>query len=377
MQELNTPEDSSRRFRSSQICVNFLSIAKSSEGSKKMQGGRGGRDPFFNFGGDPFGGFGGFGGPRSLLSNFFGGRDPFDDPFFTRPFGSMFESSLFGPGQSPFMDMHPTGFIEHQAPEPKRQRGPIIEELNSDDEKEEEDSGMKGNPKKHGRSEAEPYVEVPDDEAEQSVRRNPLHLQSMNAYDSAYQRQQQQPQTHSFTFQSSTVTYGGANGAYYTSSKTRRAGSDGIMFEESKEADTASGQASHQVSRGLHNKGHSVMRKLNSDGRADTMQTLHNLNEDELAGFEESWNGKAQKHLPGWSGNFIGHDTIGTGSSGQNRQTDQKGWALPSEHSQWKGRVMPDARDGAGSSRSQHSTRMKGSTDFQDRSSHTQRKRRG
>ncbi|KAE8699872.1 hypothetical protein F3Y22_tig00110569pilonHSYRG00105 [Hibiscus syriacus] len=336
-----------------------------------MQGGRGGRDPFFNFGGDPFGGFGGFGGPRSLLSNFFGGRDPFDDPFFTRPFGGMFESSLFGPGRSPFMDMHPTGFIEHQAPEPKRPRGPIIEELNSDDEKEEADGGMKGNPRKHGRSEAEPYVEVPDDEAEQSVRRN-RHLQSMNAYNSSYHRQQQQPQTHSFTFQSSTVTYGGANGAYYTSSKTRRTGSDGITFEESKQADTASGQASHRVSRGLHDKGHCVMRKLNSDGRVDTMQTLHNLNE--LTGFEESWNGKAQKHLPGWSGSFIGHDTIGANSSGQNRQAGQKGWALPSTES--KGRVMLDARDGGGPSRSQHSARMKESTDFKDESSRTQGKRR-
>ncbi|PPD86188.1 hypothetical protein GOBAR_DD16853 [Gossypium barbadense] len=325
-----------------------------------MQGGRGGRDPFFNFGGDPFGGdlfggdpfggsggFGGLGGPRNLFSNFFGGRNPFDDPFFTRPFGSMFDSSFFGPGQSPFMDMHPTGFIERQAPEPKRPRGPIIEELNSDDEKEEADTGMKGNPRKHGRSNAEPYVE-----------------------------RQQQPQTSSFVFQSSTVTYGGADGAYHTSSKTRRTGSDGITFEESKEADTTTGQASHRVSRGLHNKGHSVMRKLNSDGRVDTMQTLHNLNEDELPGFEESWKGKAQKRLPGWSGSFIGHDNIGTGSSGQNGQAGRGGWALPStESSQPQGRMMVDARDRSGPLRSQH-TRMKGSADFKDKSSHSQGKRR-
>lgn len=39
---------------------------------------------------------------------------------------------------------------------------------------------------------------------------------------------QPQPQGQSFTFQSSTVTYGGANGAYYTSSRTRRTGSDGV-----------------------------------------------------------------------------------------------------------------------------------------------------
>ncbi|XP_039058108.1 uncharacterized protein LOC120201590 isoform X1 [Hibiscus syriacus] len=63
-------------------------------------------------------------------------------------------------------------------------------------------------------------------------------------------------------------------------------------------------------------EGHSVMRKLNSDGRVDTIQTLHNLNEDELTCFEESWNGKAQKYLPVWSESFIGHDTIGANSSG-------------------------------------------------------------
>ncbi|XVE57749.1 hypothetical protein DITRI_Ditri04bG0114800 [Diplodiscus trichospermus] len=337
-----------------------------------MQGGRGGRDPFFDFG-DPFAGFGGFGGPRSLLSNFFGGRDPFDDPFFARPFGSMFESSFFGPGQSPFPDMHQTGFIEHQAPEPKRPRGPIIQELNSDAEEEEADKETNENPRKHGRSKGEPYVEVPDDEAGQSEIRN-RHLQNMSAYNSSYHRQQQQPQTQSFTFQSSSVTYGGANGAYYSSSKTRRTGS-GVTFEECKEADTATGQASHRLSRGLHNKGHSVMRQLNSDGRVDTMQTLHNLNEDELAGFEESWNGTAQKHLPGWSGSFNGRDSIGSGLSGQNGQANRGGYALPStERSQQSGREMLDARGRAGPSSGQQSLRMKGSTDFKNKSSHSQGK---
>jgi hypothetical protein len=37
-----------------------------------------------------------------------------------------------------------------------------------------------------------------------------------------------QPQARTFTYQSSTVTYGGINGAYYTTSKTRRSGSDGV-----------------------------------------------------------------------------------------------------------------------------------------------------
>lgn len=135
-----------------------------------MQRGRGGRDPFSDFG-DPFAGFGGFGGGRSLMSSFFGGRDPFDDPFFTRPFsGGMFESSFFGPPTgSPFANMHQNAFIENQPPQPKRSRGPIIEELNSDDEKEQAAEEKNDNSRKHGRSSNGPVVERPEDEAEGEV----------------------------------------------------------------------------------------------------------------------------------------------------------------------------------------------------------------
>lgn len=138
-----------------------------------MQGRRGGRDPFSDFG-DPFGGFGGFGSfgpPRSLISNFFGGRDPFEDPFFTRPLGGMFESSPFGgPAGFPFPpNMQPSGFLTHQPPEPSRGRGPIIEELNSDDENEEAKEVKKDNPRKHSRSENEPFVEHPDGGLEGNV----------------------------------------------------------------------------------------------------------------------------------------------------------------------------------------------------------------
>lgn len=92
------------------------------------------------------------------------------------------------------------------------------------------------------------------------------------------------PQAHSFTYQSSTVTYGGSNGAYYTNSMTKRTGSDGVSknaevfliknklllilsltiivcylgfqlrFEEYKEADSVTGQAAHRLSRGIHDK---------------------------------------------------------------------------------------------------------------------------
>lgn len=39
-----------------------------------------------------------------------------------------------------------------------------------------------------------------------------------------------QPEVNSFTFQSSSVSYGGANGAFYTTSRTRRSGTDGVSL---------------------------------------------------------------------------------------------------------------------------------------------------
>ncbi|CAN8274180.1 unnamed protein product [Cochlearia groenlandica] len=281
-----------------------------------MQGG--GRDPF-NFGGGggfggPFGG-GGFGGPfgggpnngfPNMMSTFFGGRDPFDDPFFTQPFGGgngMMQPGFFGPNMDPFAGMrNPSGFIEnHQPPVQRRSHGPIIEEIDSDDEKEgeEEDKEKKRRLGKHRRSSSEAETE----DARARERRN-RQIQSMNVNAMINNGQQQQPQTRSFSFQSSTVTYGGHNGNYYTSSKTRRTGSDGLTLEESKEANTATREAAHRISRGLHNKGHTVARKLTSDGRVDTTQTLHNLEEDELPGFEQSWSGNATTQLPGLSGSF-------------------------------------------------------------------------
>lgn len=59
-------------------------------------------------------------------------------------------------------------------------------------------------------------------------RRNP-QMQNMNV-NAMVNNGQWQPQTGSYSFQSSTVTYGGQNGNYYTSSKTRRTGSDGVSY---------------------------------------------------------------------------------------------------------------------------------------------------
>lgn len=268
-----------------------------------------GKDDIFESS-NPFGSFGNFGSHRSMISNLFGERDPFDDPFFTRPSNSMFQSSMFGPGG-------PSSVI----PTTNKAKGPVIEELHSDDESEErkEDKNSGDEKVKPSGSSKEPSVEHPDDDDDERAG------MCVNARSDHNRVEGRQPQAQSYSYRK--VTCGGINGAYYTSSQTRRTGSDGVTLEESRAADTTTGQATHRISKGIHDKGHSVTRKLKSDGKVDTMQTLHNLNEDELAGFEEIWKGNADKHLPGW---IEGVNLRGSaGSSGHDRQPVLGGWALP------------------------------------------------
>ncbi|AQK78348.1 glycine-rich protein [Zea mays] len=303
-----------------------------------MQGGRGGRQGLFGFG-DPFVGFGSFGQPGNIMSGFFGGANPFDDPFFTNPFGGMMQPSFSTPFsgmmQPSFMNpfgsmMQPSllgssmfashgnlnggtfgsqthlnqgmsnasGFIQ-QASESSRPKGPIIKELSSDDEDkpedDKEDGKKNGNFRKHPRESREPCVEDPDEEEEEDNKR-PKHRQFGREL-SRSGTSRLQPQT--FMFQSSTIT-----------------------LEESKEADTTTGKATHRISRGIGIKGHSLTRNLNSDGRVNTLQTLHNLNEDELGGFEESWQRNARQNMPGWDTrmNMLGNGNLHTGFRDANQR---------------------------------------------------------
>ncbi|GKA36215.1 hypothetical protein Tco_0722706 [Tanacetum coccineum] len=229
---------------------------------------------------------------RSMTSSIFGGRDPFDDPFFKRPFGSMFEPSIFDT-RSSFDDMPHLNA--------RSSKGLVIEELDSDDE--EDEGGFTS-----GKG---PLIEHPDDEEEvkKDVRVNENH----NRFDGTKPQSQSQSQSQNhFSFKK--VTYGGINGVYYTATTSRKSGSDGVVLEDSKEADKTTGQATHRISKGIHDKGHSVTRKLGTDGKVDTVQTLHNLNEDELTGFEQAWEGNADRQFPGWNYQFNPFETAGSGS---------------------------------------------------------------
>ncbi|MCD9637539.1 hypothetical protein HAX54_020874 [Datura stramonium] len=264
-----------------------------------MQRERGGSDNFNSFS-NPFGG---------IMSSIFGGRDPFDDPFFTRPFPNLSESSM----------LHPTTPSDdfQQVHESNR---PVIQEIDMDDEEEaplepeEEDGDVNGSKKKRDRAYANrnPLIEHPEDQVDDHSKSKSISKDvTRGMKDMKLEGTQSKPQNMSYR----RVTYGGIDGTYYTATTTRRAGSDGRVLEESKQADRTTGQATHRVSRGIHDKGHSLTRKLASDGRVDTMQTLHNLEEDELAGFERTWNGNANMEIPGWKSGSDFHANAGTSSN--------------------------------------------------------------
>ncbi|KAG2326251.1 hypothetical protein Bca52824_008979 [Brassica carinata] len=241
--------------------------------------------------GDPFGGrFGNFGTFRGSL---FGGRDPFDDPFFTRPFEDLLEPNTFI-SSGPSFSNNNSG-----------ERGLTIEELPSDEEEEGKDIGRE----EHTGSENQPSVEHPEDDSDAERK-----IQNVNQRSNFNVKEGAQSRAKTFRHHTSKVTFGGIDGAYYTSSKTRRAGSDGVVVEESREADKTTGEATHRISRGINDKGHSVTRKLNSSGGVESTQTLHNLDEDELSGFEEAWKGNSS---------LATHESIGSDRS-------FGGWLLPS-----------------------------------------------
>ncbi|XP_022151628.1 uncharacterized protein LOC111019539 [Momordica charantia] len=201
-------------------------------------------------------------------------------------------------------------------------KGLVIQEISSDEEREEDD-GLMGqrqdkNQMNSGSGKA-PSVEHPDDTSDE--RQIVTHRSSE---DSSFGVQ---PKASKSSMHTCKVTFGGVDGAYYTSTRTRTTDNEGVLLEETKEADKTTGQAIHRISRGIHDKGHSVTRKLNSDGKVDTLQTLHNLNEEVLAGFDRAWKGNFQghKHVP--RGGF---HTDGNAESNGSRNREMSSWDFPS-----------------------------------------------
>ncbi|KAJ8753966.1 hypothetical protein K2173_001864 [Erythroxylum novogranatense] len=199
-----------------------------------MQREREGRNDLYGID-NPFGNFSGF----SMMPNLFGGKDPFENPFITRPFG--LELSRFQPQISANCGESCDG----------RGKTIVIEEVTFDGEEENgvHARNMKNNHKEHDGSSKEPSVEHPDDDSDAKRTRKVVN------HGSKYNRRAQtEPQTRNFSSQTSKVTYGGVDGAYYTTTRTRRTGTNGVLIEESKEAEKTTGQATHRISIGIHDK---------------------------------------------------------------------------------------------------------------------------
>ncbi|XAR63172.1 hypothetical protein NMG60_11023017 [Bertholletia excelsa] len=203
----------------------------------------------------------------------FGGKDPFDDPFFTSPF-----------------DM-----FQKQTDSGHRSKEITIEEVDSD-----------GNPLSHSEPNKELVVKDPSGKV---PNKNP----NGGGSNLSFQR----------------VSYGGLNGMYYTTSVTRKKGDDGVLLMEINEEDKTVGESLSTVSRGIQDRGLSVSTKRTSDGKPDTVQTLHNLNEDELVNFEEAWNANAQKLPAEWDGGFKLLEDAEAKTGGWDWWPAWDGWALP------------------------------------------------
>ncbi|KAL3697406.1 hypothetical protein R1sor_011482 [Riccia sorocarpa] len=270
-------------------------------GGRGEQNPRGGGGMFPGFG-DPFAAF----GRPNFLTDMFDNDPFFNDPFFTRPFGSLLGNSggLFGPGSffgpSPFPQAgFPNNgrqiFIDQRPSNPQPEaprRGVHIEELPED-----HDIGEGAGPSTN----REPIVEHPDDEAGESTDLTPYQpeVRTHRSRDTnVAPRQQSANAPFTYSYQSSSVTYGGANGPYYAAHSSRRRGPDGVYEEEHAEKDITSGREHHHVVHGLGNKGRALTRKRNAEGREEKFEMLHNLAEDEVHGFERTWETQAQQAFP-------------------------------------------------------------------------------
>eukprot|EP00252_Welwitschia_mirabilis_P019489 TRINITY_DN4529_c0_g1_i1.p1 TRINITY_DN4529_c0_g1~~TRINITY_DN4529_c0_g1_i1.p1 ORF type:complete len:299 (-),score=72.97 TRINITY_DN4529_c0_g1_i1:292-1188(-) len=231
----------------------------------------------------PFPSFPGFGrmGGRTLIEEFFG-HDPFDDPFFRMGPGDMFGNGLFNTLEQNFLPARPRNefFLEQRPfnpppPQTGARRGPVIEELPDD----EETLPVESRP-----NNKEPIVEHPDDDG---LSGDTEHGQGSRSRQYEIPQAQANYTTRSFSYSSSTVS--GPGGAYYATTSKRRINPDGLVEEELHEMDGPSGTESKRFALSVGDKMHAVSKKKNSDGRETTLETLHNLKEDEAANFDRTW----------------------------------------------------------------------------------------
>ncbi|KAA8515929.1 hypothetical protein F0562_019108 [Nyssa sinensis] len=176
----------------------------------------------------------------------------------------------------------PFGDSPGDSPQISRSKGPVIEEIHTDDDEEGGDAKVAGEKKDKGQknpdSSKDPLVEHPDDQAVDEREDKVAPLMDW-CWKRANKQIEQRVKQHI-------------------------------------------GSPEEYMTRAIQLQG-----SLIQDGKVDTMQKLHNLSEDELAGFEQAWKGNAEGHLPSWNDEFNFQGNAGASGSGQSRHWG--GWALP------------------------------------------------
>ncbi|GFP95008.1 hypothetical protein PHJA_001645200 [Phtheirospermum japonicum] len=196
------------------------------------------------------------------MGSFFGGKDPFDHLFSTQPFGG-----LFG-GKGPFDDF--TGAFDNPF-------------FNSPFD------NHSGSRKQITIEELSPENDGGHNALQSNVPSKEVSVESSNDYPTG---------TQSFSFQR--TAYGGLDGCSLAK-----------IFQNMM-WDAANLKISNA---NVLELGHSVTTKQFSNGKVNSMQTLHNLQEDELTGFQENWKMNADKVLPGWNDGFNLLENAGVNSN--------------------------------------------------------------
>ncbi|GBG81754.1 hypothetical protein CBR_g33932 [Chara braunii] len=262
-------------------------------------------EPFPSFG-SAFGMMGGMGGGQSLFGSFFQ-NDPFStDPFFTRPFehmDSMFQrmGSMFGGPMLSGFEQQPRQFLQDRPAHTEGRTGPTIEEIPDDAPVDEQ--AQSSSRRRSGGSQ-EPIVEHPDDEEETQHRRRSdhhrNHARDHHGANDVASRPAGGAQVFSFSSVQSYSRDGSGPGNYYSKSTTTRMGPDGVADQQTREQDSRSNTDKLKYVRALGSKARSVLRTRKADGEEESLQTLHNLEEEEAATFDDQWQQKAERALPRW-----------------------------------------------------------------------------
>ncbi|KAG9160094.1 hypothetical protein Leryth_022703 [Lithospermum erythrorhizon] len=137
------------------------------------------------------------------MAKLFGGKDPFEDPFFNEPFERLFDWKNEFDGQ------------------PSSRKQITIDEINPD-----------GDDTHH--------AQEATDQSKQLVKKNPKKKSTNQGMQSLSYRR---------------VAYGGLNGWYYSCSEGRMTGRDGVVLAEIKEEDKTIGESLHTISKGIRDKG--------------------------------------------------------------------------------------------------------------------------